>query len=797
MVLRTKIETRLPMFKNYFVTAFRNLWKNKFYSAINITGLSVGLAVGIMILLWVQDEVSFNNFHSNAKNIYKINSHLGTGVGEQVWEGAPSPVALFAKSEIPEVENSVRIVPNYGMSLFANGNSRFIINNTAFADKSFFSIFDFKLLEGNAKVPFKDANSVILTHSTAKRLFGNNDPMGKIIVADNSENFTVTGIIEDFPENSTINYNMLFPIENYAKKFGGNGGWKTIDEDLGNYFYNIYLQLKPNTDVKTVESKVTKIFNDKSAGDTRYTLQNIKDLHLYAADGNPSAMQTVRTFTIVAILILFIACINYVNLSTARSMLRSKEVSVRKIIGAQRAQLFTQFICESAAIFAIGSIVAVLLIKILFPFYNQISGKNLVFSITDAKMWLIISLSITGSLIIASIYPALLLSSFKPIEALKGKLSFGAGNTQFRKVLVVTQFVFSTALIIATIVITLQLKYIREKNLGYDKEHVFSFSIRQNMFDHYAAVRDELLKSKGILGVSASNSNIVGVNNTTGDTDWEGKPENSTFLVHTSGIDENFIPLFKMEIADGKNFTGTKSDSGHVILNEVAVREAGIKDPVGKRFKLWGNTATIIGVVKDFNYASLKQRIEPAVFFYEPANWRIFVKTNGKDAAIAVAAVQEIWTKYTPDYPFSYSFVDEDYDALYKSEQRTGMLFNVFAVVAILISCLGLFGLAAYTAQVKTKEIGIRKVLGATVANIVQLLAKDFVSLVIISLVIAVPIGWWAMNSWLQDFVFRISIGWWVFLLAGGLAIFIALLTVSMHAVRAALANPVKSLKEE
>jgi putative ABC transport system permease protein len=785
------------MFKNYFITALRNLWKNKFYSAINVTGLSVGLAIGIMILLWVQDEVSFNNFHSHAKNIYKINSHLGTGIGEQVWEGAPSPVALFAKSDIPEVENAVRIAPNYSMSLYANGNSRFVIDKTAFADKSFFTIFDFKLLQGNKTRPFKDANSVILTQSTAKKLFGNDDPMDKIIVAENSENFTVTGVLEDFPENSTIRYNMVFPIENYGKKFGGNGSWKTIDEDLGNYFYNIYLQLKPAADVKTVESKLTKIFSEKNSGDTRYKLQNMRDLHLYAADGNPAAMQTVRTFSIVAILILFIACINYVNLSTARSMLRSKEVSVRKIIGAQRAQLFMQFVCESATIFAIGSIVAVLLIKILFPFYNEISGKNLVFSFTDMKMWLVILLSITGSLVIASIYPALLLSSFKPIEALKGKLSFGAGNTQFRKVLVVTQFVFSIALIIATIVITLQLKYIREKNLGYNKEHVFSFNVRQDIYNHFAAVRNELLKAKGILAVSSSNSNIVGANNTTGDTNWEGKPGNLMFLVHASGIDENFIPLFKMQLAAGENFSGAKSDSAHVILNETAVKEAGIKDPVGKQFTLWQTKATIIGVVKDFNYASLKQRIEPSVFFFQPANWRLFIKTNGKDATDAIAAAQDIWTKYVPDYPFSYSFVDEDYDALYKSEQRTGLLFNVFAFVAILISCLGLFGLAAYTAQVKTKEIGIRKVLGATVTNIVQLLAKDFVSLVVISLVIAVPIGWWAMNSWLQDFVFRISIAWWVFFLAGGLAIFIALLTVGMHALRAALANPVKSLKEE
>jgi putative ABC transport system permease protein len=786
------------MFKNYFVTAFRNLWKSKFYSAINITGLSAGLAVGIMILLWVQDELSFDKFHTNAKNIYKINSHLGTGVGEQVWEGAPSPLALFSKSDIPEVENSVRVAPNYNTSLFTYGSNKFIIRNTAYTDKTLFEIFNFKFLRGNSKQPFKDANSILLTESTAKKFFGDVDPMGKIIVGDNAENFTVTGVLDDFPENSTISYAMLLPMENYAKKFGGNGSWKTIDEDLGNYYYYIYLQLKPNADVKAVESKIKNIFDKKHPGnDSRFALQKLTDLHLYAPDGNPAAMQTVRTFTIIAILILFIACINYVNLSTARSMLRSKEVSVRKIIGAQRSQLFLQFIFESAMIFTLGSVTAIVLIKLLFPFYNEISGKNLVFSLSNMNMWTVILLSIAGSLFAASVYPALLLSSFKPIEALKGKLSFGAGNTQFRKILVVTQFVFSIALIIATVVISLQLKYIREKNLGYDREHVFSFNIRQNIYDHFAAVKNELLKKQGVLGVTTSEASIVGVNASTGDTDWEGKKEGLTFLIHPMGVDENYIPLFKMQMAEGANFTGAKSDSVHVILNQAAVEETGIKDPLGKRFTVWQTNATIIGVVKNFNYASLKQRIEPMVFYYTPVNWRMFVKTNGKDASKAIAAVQDMWNKYTPDYPFTYSFVDEDYDALYKTEQRTGLLFNVFAIVAILISCLGLFGLAAYTAQIKTKEIGIRKVLGATVANIVQLLAKDFISLVFISLVIAVPVGWWAMHSWLQDFVFRINISWWVFILAGTLAMLIALLTVSMHALRAALANPVKSLKEE
>jgi putative ABC transport system permease protein len=485
-----------------------------------------------------------------------------------------------------------------------------------------------------------------------------------------------------------------------------------------------------------------------------------------------------------------------VNLSTARSMLRSKEVSVRKIIGAQRSHLFIQFIIESALLFGLGSILALGIIKLLFPLYNQVSGKNLVFSLLNENVWIIILSSIVGSLIVASIYPALLLSSFKPIQALKGKLSLGTGNAQFRKILVVTQFVFSVGLIIATVVISLQLKYIREKDLGYDKEHVFSFNVREELYNHYAAVRTELLKMPGVLDVASANNNIAGVNSTTGDTDWEGK-EGRSFLIHPTGIDENYIPLFKIQMAAGKNFSGTKADSAYVILNETAVAEAGIKDPIGKRFSLWQTNATIIGVVKDYNYASLKERIEPAIFYYEPSNWRIFIKTTGKDAHQVIDAAQKIWMKYNPEYPFVYSFLDEDYDKMYKSEQRTGVLLNVFALVAITISCLGLFGLSSYTAQVKTKEIGIRKVLGASVMNIMSLLGKDFVSLVLISLLFAIPLGWWAMNAWLRDFVYRINISWWIFLLSGLLAIFIAVLTVSFQAIKAALANPVRSLKEE
>jgi putative ABC transport system permease protein len=790
------------MFKNYFKTAWRNLSKNKFYSTINITGLAIGLAVGIMILLWVQDELSYDSFHKNAESIYKINSHLGTGADEQVWEGAPAPLAVFSKQSIPEVVNTVRIDNVNGPLLFKYADKKFTETNMACVDSTFFSVFDFKLIKGNPLEPFPDMNSIIVTASEAKKYFGDGNAIGKVLATEYG-NFTVSGVMEDFPENSTLHYNMLLPWTfdaDYFAKSGGNGDWKTMDEDLGSFSYQIYLQLQKGVSPEVVEKKITQLFRDKKGDDSKndsFKLQSLKSRHLVTRDGNTGALQTVRIFLLVAVLILIIACINYVNLSTARAMIRSKEVSMRKIIGAARYQLFIQFITESAVLFFFAALFSFLIIYLLLPLYNDLSGKHLVFSIANKNVWIVVGSAIIGTLVLASIYPALLLSSFKPIQALKGKLSFGVGNTAFRKILVVTQFVFSVALIIGTMVISNQLQYIREKDLGYNKEHVFSFALKGNINDHQGAAREELLKQPGVLDVATSSNPILGEHSSTGDTYWEGKKEGRTFLIHPNFIDQQFIRLLNLKIVEGKNFTGSKSDSAHFILNETAVKQAGIKDPVGKSFTLWENKGTIIGVVKDFNYASLKKNIEPAVFCYAPHNTFMYIKTNGKDAPAAIAAAEKVWKEYGSESPFSYSFLDDDYNQMYQADERTGILFNVFAAIAILISCLGLFGLATYTAQVKTKEIGIRKVLGANISNITSLLAKEFIVLVFIAFIIAAPIAWFAMNKWLQNYVYRINISWWIFVVTGLVAIVIALLTVSFQAIKAAIANPVKSLRTE
>lgn len=765
---------------------------------ITITGLTVGLCVGMLILLWVQDELSYDAFHKKADNIYRLENRVGTGSSTQIWKVTAAPIGKLAKAELPEVKDAVRVHYNYYFNQFHAGENVFNEENKFFTDPSFFNVFDFGLIRGDKENPFKDDYSVVMTASTARRYFGDSDPLGKVITAEDSTRFTVTGVIADFPKNSSLNYDMLFPMSLYAKKQFIEG--KNIDTDFNQYDYETYLLLQPGTSISALATRLRNIHLRMKSDDTDilYLPFLIKKMHLFNADGTEAGMETVRMFTIIALLILVIACINYVNLSTARSMLRSREVSLRKIVGAGKLQLFLQFILETALLFILAAALAIMLISILIPAFNSISGKQLEFDLRNLSIWKVIGVTIAGTLIVSSIYPALLLSSFEPLKALKGKVALRINDVFFRKALVVTQFTLSVILIAGTFVISRQLQYIRSRELGYDKEHIFSFYMK-DMAPHYDVVKANLLKSPGVLDVTrSSNDQIVNLGSLTGNTDYDGKGPGETFMVYPLAIDKDYIPFFKLKIVDGANFTGTSADSSHVILNETAVRNAGIKNPIGKRFRIWKNEATIVGVVKDFHFASMKKAIEPVVLFYNPNNnRRISIKTTGADAAKAIAAAGAEWKRYNPNFPFNYAFLDESFNKLYQTEQRSGTLFNIFAGIAILISCLGLLGLTAYTAQVRTREIGVRKVLGASVPGIVGLLARDFIRLVLIAIVVAVPVAWYAMNKWLQDFAYKTNLDWTIFALSGLLAIVIAMITISFQSVKAALVNPVKSLKQQ
>jgi putative ABC transport system permease protein len=788
------------MFKNHLKTAWRNLLKNKFYSAINIAGLTAGLAVGILILLWVQDELSFNRFHQQADQIYKLENQVGTGASVQIWTETVAPIALLGKQELPEIKETVRWCDggNYYSLLYKD--KRLDIDKHIYADPSFFQMLSFPLIKGNAANPFPDNNSVVLTERMAKKYFGDEDPIGKVIVADKTTNFTVTGVTKDAPKNSSIQYDIVMPMSMYAKlNYTDNKSKQTIDHDFSQFNFDTYLLLKPGTDLGKLATRLRDIHLRNKADDTdiKYQFISIKDMHLYQSDGKEAGMETVRMFMWIALVILVIACINYVNLSTARSMLRAKEVSMRKIVGAAKWQLFMQFIVETALLFVLASVLAMGVIHLLLPFFNQLSGKELALDLGDYNLWILLLCTIIGSLIISSIYPALLLSSFEPLKVLKGKMNARISDALFRKALVVTQFACSVALIISTLIISNQLQYIRSRQLGYNKDHVFSIFLRDGG-TNYDAIRSTLLSQPGVLDVTRANGNIVRLGNQTGDNSWDGKGANETMMMRPVGISPDFIPFFKMQLTAGKNFTGTPADSAHFILNETAVRQAGIKDPIGKQFRLWQTTGTITGIVKDFHFASMKNKIEPAIFFkHTGKNAIIYIRTTGKDASKAIAASEKIWKQYNAELPFQYTFLDETFEKLYTTETRTGTIFNIFAFIAILICCLGLLGLASYTAQVRTREIGIRKVLGASVSGIIRLLARDFITLVLIAIVIAGPIAWYMMNKWLQDFAYKINIGWAVFVLAGVIAIFIAIITISFQSIKAALANPVKTLRSE
>jgi putative ABC transport system permease protein len=795
------------MIKNYLKTAWRNIVNNKFYTAINVVGLTVGLVVGLFMLLWVQDELSFDRFNKNAPNIYKIGIVGGTGPTEQVFTGIIAPVATFAKKELPDVKDAVRI-RDVGQLPFKFGD-KVITANTAFTDPSFFSVFDFPLIKGSPQKPFADNNSVVITESTAKKFFGDNNPIGKVIeLAGQNMLFKITGVINDFPANSSIKFDVFEPLSLFNQmayvqnvtKYNGTGRIPSMDADWISFNYDTYLLVKPGADIMKLRTDLRRIHERNRPEDAPvpYLAQPLLQMHLYKPEGGDAGIGTVKIFAIVAILILIIACINYVNLSTARSMLRAKEVSMRKIIGAGKWQLFVQFMVETTLMFLIATALAIGLMVLLLPAYNNFSGKQMVLALSNYQVWFYIALTLFCTLAASSIYPALLLSSLEPLKALKGKITAGIGSASFRRVLVVVQFTVSIMLIIGTLIIGNQLKYIRNKNLVYDKENVFSFNMSRDMEKHYDAVKSELLKQPGITAISRSGDNIVDYDNWTGDNDWTGKPANSNLLFHPMLVDKGFIEFFKIKMLQGAAFTGSPADSAHFIVNEAAVKAMGLTNPIGTKMRVWSIKGNISGVMQDFHYMSMRKKIEPAVFMYIPdGSWKMYIKTTGKDVQSALAATQQQWKQYNNNLPFNYTFLDENFSQLYKSEEQTGSLFNMFASIAVIISCLGLFGLATYSAQVKTREIGIRKVLGASIPGIVKLLAAEFMLLIIIAIVIAVPVAWYAMGKWLQDFAYRIDVTWPVFAIAGITAVFIAFITISFQSIKAAVANPVKSLRSE
>lgn len=785
------------MIRNYLKVAVRNLRSGGWYSALNIGGLAAVLAVSLLLFRWIQDELSFDRFHADVPRIYQVNTHFGKGEDEYTSTATPGPVAVAALREVPEVESAVRI-GDYPSATFRVGAKTFTEkDNLAYADANFIEIFNgFKVLYGNKKALFPAPDAVVLSEKQARKFFGTADAIGKTIThVESNATFTVSAVLEDAPDNSSFRNDIYVNLAILKTLDRGRRG-RPVDENWDDYGFGTYVKLATGADPSEVAKKLTSIQANMLkdvANPPEFRLQPLSEIHLHAVEGNDSADKQVGIMGVVALLLLSIGCINYVNLTTARATRRSKEIGIRKVVGADSRQLAIQLLVESMLTLCLSLILSIGLLQSILPFYASITGKSGRFSLLDPQVWQILLGALTFCFILAGVYPAFLISGFNPIQALKGRSSQVSG-TFLRKSLVVAQFGLATMLIVGTFVIGSQMRFIRDRNPGFDRKHTFTFDGRT----FTPQIKQALIGESSILGVSTSTDTPVNVLTGTISTDWDGKTRNRTLIMAQLNVDQDFIPNFKLRLIAGRNFRGTKADSTCIILNETALKQTGIKDPIGKRFKLNGTEGTIIGVVKDFNITSVREPIMPLVMYSLPQqHYRVHVHTTAQLAPTAVNKARQLWKQYMPAYPFEYAFLDADYNSLYRSEERIGQLFNFFAGIAIIISCLGLLGLTSFTTEQRTKEIGIRKVLGATVLNITTLLSKDFLKLVAIAIAIALPVAWLAMDQWLKDFAYKVDIHWWIFLLAGVLLMVTALLTICFQSVKAAMLNPVRSIKAE
>ncbi len=793
------------MLKNYFKIAFRNLWRHRTFSFINIMGLTVGLTAFFLIFMYVKFELSYEDFNTKADRIYRIVTDLKTPSETINTSGPAWAVGPNIKDEFAEVDAFVRVS---GSSLLVRKDDiKFQEDNAMFADSAFFRVFDFKLLKGNPRTALKEPLSIVFTETAAKKYFGNKDPMGQtLLLTGDAQAAKVTGVMADMPENSQIKADMLVSMTTRTLRPGNN-----LDSQWANYGNRTFVLLKPQTNVKALQAKLPAFLERRNGSEMKelqmfptLIFEPLRSVYLYSTrDGSKTGnSNNVYIFSIIAIFILVIACINFVNLTTARSAERAKEVGIRKVVGAGKAQLAKQFIGESVLICLIAYVLAVIATALLLSPFNQLSGKIISTGIFKHGSYLLILLGIAVSIgVLAGIYPALVLSSFQPVKVLKGRFATGTKGTFLRKGLVVAQFTISIALIIGTIVVYSQMKYMRTQDLGFNKD-------QKLIIDTHGDPAKNTLKQ-----TVAGLPNVVSVS-LTGSVPGGGNPGAYSQVENRKGdmqianldlyfTDFDYIPQYKIKMVAGRAFSkemGTDTTQA-MILNETAVKSFGYSSPeqiIGKKFDQWGRKGNIIGVMEDFHFRSLREVIKPLSMRIEPDGCGFLsVNISASNVPQTIAAIESKWKSLIPNRPFNYFFLDEFFDKQYRSEVRFGKLFLNFALLAIFISCLGLLGLASYSTMQRTKEIGIRKVMGASVGGIVNLLSKDFLILVLISFVLAAPIAWYSMHNWLKDFAYRIPINWWVFALAGIIAVVIALATISFQAIRAALANPVKSLRTE
>jgi putative ABC transport system permease protein len=796
------------MIRSYFKSAWRSLLRNQRMTVLNITGLTVGMTAAVLIFLWVQNELSFDRYTPASERVYSLGTRLTTFGWS--WEGAPMLFGPMAKQEVPGIERITRLNTD-NRPVFEVDDRLEYEKECAYVDANWFDVFSYRWLDGDASGFGQDPYSLVLTASAAKKYFGNRSAIGEIIRVD-SMSFRVRGIVADPPPNSSFQYQAYLPIAVLQT----NPERRQHDEDWDNTDYRTFIKLAPGVRPEAITASLTKVLQHYSQDNDHVLRTDLTPLHDIHFDNSHSDSifdhgnkQVVTIFSVLGILILLVACINYVNLTTAKASLRSKEVSIRKIVGAARRQLFMQFVSESVLISLFSLAAALLLVWLILPFFAQLTGKDFTGALNTPAIWEVMGGTLVAAFVLNSIYPALLLSSFKPLNIFRGITLLRIKDVYLRKGLVVLQFGVTILLMTATVVIERQLRYIRTTDPGYDRSQVILVSFPNHIspdqqsdpIKHKVmAIEQELQAHSGIEAVSLASQPVVDIGSMTNSGDWDGKDTSFKPKFGQLSADAGFQKMLRLQLATGRWFrAGDGSDERNYVLNETAVKELHIRQPVvGARFKLHGVEGQIVGVVKDFHFKSLHQKTGPLVIFNNPGWWQYFyVKTAPQSAAAAVATMKDVWKRNFPGIPLEYSFMDERFDHLYRQDAIAGTLILIFTVVAVIISSLGLFGLAAFAAERRQREIGIRKILGATIASIGILLSRDFVKLVGIAILIASPPAWWAMNSWLKNFAYRINMSWWMVGLSGILALTIALIITTYHSIRAGMRNPVKSLKTE
>jgi ABC-type antimicrobial peptide transport system permease subunit len=787
------------MLKNFFVITVRSFLRQKFYSFINVLGLTSGLACTLFIYLWINDEVSKNKFHAEVDNIYQIVTNIKWD-GEMItWESTPGPLADEIRSNIAEVSAVARI-SNDGNQLFQAGEKNFL-EHGYFTDPEFFSIFSYKIVKGSSTTPLPGKSDVAISERLAKKLFGDEDPIGKTVRVQNKYDQKVTAVFADVPEASSLKFDFMMPFE--VHKQYREPSWDNAD-------YNLYVKLhdpgQAAAAYANINAMVDKILAQQDAkADTdkiNFYMQPYADRYLNSAfeNGLPAGgrIKYVQIFSVVAVFILVIACINFMNMATAKAVTRSKEVGVRKVIGAQRKSLIFQFIGESIAISFISMVLAVTLVYLMLPLFNVVVAKQIVLTLAEPKLLGILLLIVFVTGVFAGSYPAFFLSGYQPSQVLKGNTHQSLSGAALRKGLVVFQFSLTVILIACSLVVYNQMEFIRTKNIGYNREAVITFNARGNVFKQFESYKQEALKIPAIKMVSKSNSSLVQIGNQNSSVKWPGKAEDSNIFFRTVVVDYDFAETMGLTLQQGRFFKKEFNDTNNFIVTKHAVDIMGLENPIGQEITQWGRQGKIVGVVDDFHGRSLHEKLDPIVLMCNP-EWTdiMFIRIDASKTREAIAHLESLSRKFNPQYDFTYTFVDEDFEKLYSNEKVTGSLALGFTVMAIIISGLGLLGLAAYTAERKRKEISIRKTMGASVGGIVAMMSTDFVKLSVLAALIGCPAAWFLMTKFLEGYAYHTELGWELFALTAVCVLMISLITVIFQVARAAVANPIDALRNE